>query len=140
MKAKSFHCSKSGVVQPLAASIGTNLHCVCDKMPPAYPCDKDKVVYIGIEMDGKVPHPVEQFVKDLDKARTTAVAFYIVNGNGNTAGLEGLEKMLASKDIVKAGETLSIICKSSFFKKGQVTDADVAKVLEWSQEIAAMKF
>ena len=140
MKAKSFHCSKSGVVQPLAATIGTNLQCVCDKMPPAYPCDKEKVVFVGIEMDGALPKPVEQFCKDLNTSRTQAVAFYIVNSKGTTNGLEATIKKLKEKGIFVVDDILAITVKSSFFKKGQVTESDLSKTLEWATKISKMEF
>ncbi len=140
MKAKSFHCSKSGVVQPLAQNIGINLQCVSDKMPPAYPCDKDKVVFIGIELNGKIPVPVTDFCKGLDTNRTKAVAFYVVNATGDTKGLEELEAMLKSKGVQKVGETLGIAVKSSLFKKGEVTQADIDKVVAWAKNISAMDF
>ena len=47
MKAKSLHYSKSGSVQPIASEIGRVMQCVCDQIPPAYPCEGEKVVFIG---------------------------------------------------------------------------------------------
>ena len=44
MKAKSLHFSKSGNVQPIASEIGRVMQCVCDQIPPAYPCEGEKVV------------------------------------------------------------------------------------------------
>ena len=55
MKAKSLHFSKSGNVQPIASEIGRVMQCVCDQIPPAYPCEGEKVVFIGVEMNGKLP-------------------------------------------------------------------------------------
>ena len=57
MKAKSLHFSKRGTVQPIAAEIGRVFQCVCDQIPPAYPCEGEKVVFIGVDMSGKVPAP-----------------------------------------------------------------------------------
>ncbi len=136
MKAKSFHCSKNNIVHPIAAEIGIKLQCVSDKMPPAYPSDGEKVVFIGIEMDKKVPAPVEQFCKDLTTARTKYIAFYVVNGTGDTSGLDSVIKMAESKGVKKVGETLAITVKSSLFKKGQVTDEDIKKAVDWAVKIS----
>lgn len=138
MKAKSFHCSKNGVAQPIAAAIGTKFQCVSDKMPPAYPSDGEKVVFIGVEMKGKVPAPVEQFCKDLNPSRTKTIAFYVINGTGDTSGLEDVIAMAEKNGVKKVGDTLSITVKSSLFNKGQVTDADVKKALEWATKIVDM--
>ena len=139
MKAKSFHCSKSGNVLPIASAIGSSLQCVCDKMPPAYPSDAEKVVFIGIEMDGKGPQPVENFCKNLTPASSRSVAFYIVNGSGNTSGLEEIIANMKSKGVATVGDILSIKVKSSLFKKGVPTDADVKTALDWAVKISKME-
>ncbi|MEG1427976.1 MAG: hypothetical protein RSC76_09835 [Oscillospiraceae bacterium] len=138
MKAKSFHCSKNGLAAQIAAEIGTKLQCVSDKMPPAYPSDAEKVVYIGIEMDGKVPLPVEQFCKDLNPARTKNVAFYIINGKGNTQGLEAVIANLKKNGVNTIPEILPITVKTSLFNKGKLTDADIKKALDWAVKISLM--
>ena len=76
MKAKSLHFSKSGNVQPIASEIGRVMQCVCDQIPPAYPCEGEKVVFIGVEMNGKLPGAVDHFCKDLNPTRAKGVAFY----------------------------------------------------------------
>lgn len=136
MKAKSFHCSKSGLAQPIAAAIGVKLQCVSDKMPPAYPSDGEKVVFIGVEMNGKVPHEVEQFCKDLNPSRTKAVAFYVVNGKGDTSGLEHQIEVMKKNGVKTIPEILPITIKSGLFSKGKVTDADINKAVDWAVKIA----
>ena len=89
MKAKSLHYSKSGSVQPIASEIGRVMQCVCDQIPPAYPCEGEKVVFIGVEMNGKLPGPVDHFCKDLNPTRTKGVAFYVLNGSGSTGYADG---------------------------------------------------
>lgn len=138
MKSKSFHCSKSGLAQPIASAIGSKFQCVSDKMPPAYPCEGEKVVFVGIEMNGKIPQPVEQFCKDLNPARTKGVAFYIINGTGSDDGLQTAIDLIEKNGVKKVGETLKITVKSSFFKKGSVTEDDVKTALAWATKIAEM--
>ena len=87
MKAKSLHFSKSGNVQPIASEIGRVMQCVCDQIPPAYPCEGDKVVFIGIEMNGKLPAR-RSLLQGPQPERTKGVAFYVLNSTGKTDGLE----------------------------------------------------
>lgn len=138
MKAKSFHCSKSGNVQPIASEIGRVLQCVCDQLPPAYPCENEKVVFVGVEMNGKLPGKVESFCKDLNPSRTASVAFYVVNGNGNTNGLDGIIETMKKNGVKTVGEPLGIAVKGGLFKKGMPTDEDVSKAVAWAQKIATM--
>lgn len=136
MKAKSFHCSKTGAAQPIAAAIGIKLQCVSDKMPPAYPCDGEKVVFVGAEMKGKVPPQVVSFCKELTPARTKYVAFYIINGTGDTSGLDEIIATMKANGVTLAGEILPITVKSSLFKKGSVSQSDIDKAVEWATKIS----
>lgn len=139
MKAKSLHYSKSGNVQVIAGRLGETYRCVSDQIPPAYPCEAEKIVFIGIETDKKIEKPVVDFCKNLDPARARNVAFYLVSGSGNTSGLDPLKETLKSHGVNVAGDTLVINVKSSLFKKGKVTDADVETALKWAQDIVDNK-
>lgn len=138
MKAKSLHYSKSGSVQPIASEIGRVMQCVCDQIPPAYPCEGEKVVFIGVEMNGKLPGPVDHFCKDLNPTRTKGVAFYVLNGSGSTDGLDGIIAAMKANGVETYGKPLGIAVKGGFFKKGTPTDEDIKKALAWADEIAKM--
>ncbi len=135
MKAKSLHFSKGGDVQPIAAEIGRELQCVCDQIPPAYPCEGEKVVFIGVSMNGKLPGAVDHFCKDLNPTRTKSVAFYVLNNDGNTNGLDAIKAAMKKNGVETVGE-LGIAVKSSLFKKGLPTDADIKNALDWAVKIA----
>ena len=117
MKAKSLHFSKSGNVQPIASEIGRVMQCVCDQIPPAYPCEGEKVVFIGVEMNGKLPGAVDHFCTD---------------------GLSSIIDTMKKNGVETYGEPLGIAVKGGLFKKGMPTDADTKKVLEWADKIAKM--
>lgn len=138
MKAKSLHFSKHGTVQPIASEIGRVMQCVCDQIPPAYPCEGEKVVFIGVEMNGKLPGAVDHFCKDLNPTRTKGVAFYVINNTGNTAGLENIIAAMKKNGVETYGEPLGISVKSGLFKKGAPTEADIKTVLDWADKIAKM--
>lgn len=134
MKAKSLHFSKSGSAQVIASELGRVYQSVCDQIPPAYPCEGEKVVFVGVETNGKVPGPVERFCRDLTPARAQNVAFYVINGNGSTDGVKALCETM-EKNGVHAVTPLGVAVKSSIFKKGMPTDADVQSALDWAEKI-----
>lgn len=138
MKAKSLHFSKSGSVQPIASEIGRVMQCVCDQIPPAYPCEGEKVIFIGIEMNGKLPGAVEHFCKDLNPTRAKGVAFYVINGTGNTDGLSGITEEMKKNGVITYGDPLGVTVKGSIFKKGKPTDEDIKKVLDWADKVSKM--
>ena len=135
MKCKSFHFTKSGVVQPIAAEVGRVFQGVCDKIPPAYPCENEKCVFIGVGMGGKLTGPVEAFCKDLNPKRTQNVAFYVVNSAGDTSGLQNITETL-KKNGVGVCEPLGVAIKGGLFKKPVATPADIEKVLAWAKNIS----
>ena len=110
----------------------------CDQIPPAYPCEGEKVVFIGVEMNGKLPGAVDHFCKDLNPTRAKGVAFYVLNSNGNTDGLSSIIDTMKKNGVETYGEPLGIAVKGGLFKKGMPTDADTKKVLEWADKIAKM--
>ncbi len=135
MKAKSLHFAKSGSAQVIAAELGRIHQCVCDQIPPAYPCEGEKVIFIGVEMNGKLPGPVDHFCRDLTPARAQNVAFYILNGSGNTSGLDDIKKTMEAKGVHMVADVHAVQVKGSLFKKGMPTDADVKSAVEWAQKV-----
>lgn len=135
MKAKSLHFSKRGTVQPIASEIGRVYQCVCDQIPPAYPCEGEKVVFIGVEMGGKLPAPVDHFCRDLNPSRAKNVAFYLINGSVD--GLNSIKSELENHGVHMVDDVLTLEVKSSLFKKGSVTDDDVKKALAWAEKVVA---
>ena len=133
MKAKSLHFSKRGTVQPIASEIGRVYQCVCDQIPPAYPCEGEKVVFIGVEMGGKLPAPVDHFCRDLNPSRAKNVAFYLINGSLD--GLNSIKSELENHGVHMVDDVLTLEVKSSLFKKGSVTDDDVKKALAWAEKV-----
>ena len=136
MKAKSLHFSKSGSAQIIASELGRVYQSVCDQNPPAYPCEGEKVVFVGVEMTGKVASPVDRFCRDLTPSRAQNVAIYVINGSGSTDGVKELCEAMEKKG-VHAVTPLGIAVKSSLFKKGMPTDADVKKTLDWAEKLIA---
>lgn len=135
MKAKSLHFSKRGTVQPIASELGRVYQCVCDQIPPAYPCEGEKVVFIGVEMGGKLPAPVDHFCRDLNPTRAKNVAFYLINGNPE--GLNGIKSELENHGVHVVDDVLTLEIKSSLFKKGSATEADIQKALDWAEKVVA---
>ena len=135
MKAKSFHLSKKGLAQQVASELGRVYECVCDKLPPAYPCDGEKIVFVGLEMSGHLDKAAESFLKDLNPARARNVAIYVINASGSTDGLEGITKTLEDKGVHVAGKPLGLAVKGGLFKKSAVSDEDIQKAIAWAGNI-----
>jgi hypothetical protein len=52
------------------------LQCKLDKIPPAYPCENEKLVLIGVSMKNDMPDALRRFCRELVKTRAQNVAFF----------------------------------------------------------------
>lgn len=64
-----------------------------DVIPPAYPCDKERFVFIGLTVKDEPENKVRLFCQQLDKTKASFVAL-IIDGNEKSASAvkEMLEK------------------------------------------------
>jgi hypothetical protein len=103
-----------------------NVNNAVDVIPPAYPCDKERFVFIGLTVKDEPENKVRLFCQQLDKTKAANVAL-IVDGNEKGAN--------ALKDMLKAAGTN--VFPEVFFIKGGLPflgslNADEKKALdEW---------
>ena len=62
-----------------------------DVIPPAYSCDKERIVILAISAKGDISESVERFCKELTKARAQNVALMI---DGDQAAADKLKALL----------------------------------------------
>lgn len=134
MKAKALHFSKKELASEVSAELGRVYECVNDKIPPAYPCENEKVVFVGVEMSGRLDKKVEAFLKDLNPTRTKNVAFYTVNKDGSTAGFEAITKVLEANGVNVVAPVYNVKCVSSLFKSS-VSDEEIQKAVAWAKDV-----
>lgn len=97
-----------------------------DVIPPAYPCDKERFVFIGISVKDEPENKVRLFCQQLDKTKAAKVALIV---DGNEKGAQALKDMLTA-----AGTS---VFPEVFFIKGGLPflgslNADEKKALdEW---------
>jgi len=103
-----------------------------DKIPPAYSCDKERLVVILATVGKDVPNHVILFCKELTKARAHNVAF-VIDGPA-----EGAKILI---DAVKeAGSNVIedvLYIKGGIAFLGGVKDEEKAAVTAWMDKISA---
>ena len=126
--------SKSGNSELMAQAISREQKAGCDKIPPAYPCESEKLLFIGIETDKKTaPREVVDFCKGLTPARAKNVAFFGIGPSFEA--LDELKAIVEKNGVGIAGKPFQCTIKGGLFKKGKVTDADLAAAAKWSTEL-----
>ena len=64
-----------------------------DVIPPAYPCDKERFVFIGLTLKDEPENKVRLFCQQLDKTKAANVALIV---DGNEKGANALKDLLTS--------------------------------------------
>lgn len=130
-KMQVLYFSKAGNTEKIAQAIGRDQKTKSDQIPPAYPVEAQKLVFIGLEL-GKVDKKVLDFVTDLKPARTKNVAFFVT---GDAAPLAELKDIL-KKNGVNVVEDIHVCpVKKGLFKQGAVSDADVKACVAWASKV-----
>ena len=101
-----------------------------DKIPPAYNVEKERLVFIGVELKGSLK-PVVDFCKNLNPDRAKNVAFYVIGGSADK--IKEARAAVEQKGVNVVGNVFE--CPSTGLFKKAVADGDVKKVVAWAAEI-----
>ena len=107
--------------------------CKCDQIPPAYPCENEKLVFIAVE-GNKPDKKVVAFCKDLTPARAKNVAFLVVSSSGPEVA-DTLKDIVKSQGVNPVGDVFDCRVKGGLFGVGKVTDSDLNNVKAWAKKI-----
>lgn len=132
MKLQVFLYSKFGYAQRIADELSGMFRCKCDQIPPAYQCNKEKLIFIVYEKYGKMDKKLMNYMQEMDSNKALNIAFIEISNTGNE-GLDELSAMVKGNKVNVAG-THSIVVKRSLFSKGQLTDADIAGARAFAEQ------
>ena len=96
-----------------------------DRIPPAYSCDKERLVILATNIKGSLPDDYRLFVRELTKARAYNVAIIAA---GDDACVEKTKELIkeAGANVI---EDVKKIKMGLFDNK--VSDVEKAEILEW---------
>jgi len=102
-----------------------------DKIPPAYSCNNDRLVFIGVKVGRQLPDDLRLFCGSMDKSRATYVAIF---GNGDESTINAVANTLREAGTEVVGEILNVdVPFLSFIKK--LKPEEKARIEEWAQKI-----
>ena len=134
-KMRIIYHSPAGHAAILGDAIARAQEANSDKIPPAYPVENERLLFIGVDMKGSsVDKSVTAFCNDLRPDRVKNVAFYAVGG-GSFAAVDELKKIVAAKQINVIPEVCTSVVKSGLFSKGTLTNDMLANATAWAEKI-----
>ena len=106
-----------------------------DAIPPAYPCDKERIVILAVTAKGDLPDSLALFCKELTKARAQNVALMI---DGDAAVADKLKALLTEAGTNVIEEALFV--KGGLpipFLGGAPKPEEKAEVFAWVDRVMA---
>ena len=133
MKMRVICYSKKKKMEGFCEAIANAQGCKWDKLPLAYPCDKERLtIFVA-----SVPHDdLRRMVPEMTKERSSNVAFLIDGPEGSAKEYIDAAKAAGTNVI---DNVLYVKCGKIPFL-GKVTDEEKAAAVKWAEDIiAAMK-
>ena len=96
-----------------------------DRIPPAYSCDKERLVILATQIKGTLPDDYRLFVRELTKARAANVAIIAA---GDDASIERTKELVkeAGANVIEDVKRIKIGLFDS-----KVSDEEKADILDW---------
>lgn len=113
MKIRILYLSKKGNTEKIADVITKAVSSKSEQIPPAYPCENEKLLFLGTGIyGGKPDKKMIDFCNSLDTSRVKNVALFVTSGNG-VEEAKDLQEILRSKGINVLSDVFH--CKGKFF-------------------------
>lgn len=125
--------SKVGNAEAMATAIQRQQKAGCDKIPPAYPCENEKLLFIGIEGAKKPEKQVVEFCRGLTPQRAKNVVFFAIGSSFEA--VDELSAIVKGNGVNVLDKPFLCTVKNGLFSKGKVTDEDLQKASAWSDEV-----
>ena len=130
------HCTPGkkklvGITQMIKQEFELNIN-AADVIPPAYSCDKERLVVLVVTCKGSLKDDIRLFISELNKSRTANVALMI---DGTPDGDKYVRSLLATTGTNVCEKTLYINGGNLFNNK--ISDAEKSEIIAWVNECIA---
>ena len=88
IKMKIFHYPENGKMATFANGLSQEFDVKCDKIPPAYNCDKDRLLIAGIASKKNFADDLSMFLRGLSKDRVQNVAIFTDSNDAAIAAMK----------------------------------------------------
>ncbi len=131
-----YDSSKKGMAQ-LAGAIRAKyelpINATSGKFPPEYPCDKERIVILGLTLKGDLSDNVRRFCGELNKSRAANVALLI---DGDQEKAEKVAELISNAGTNLVG-TKVINLGGFLMFGGTLTPELEAELLAWVEEMVS---
>ena len=137
VKMRVIYSTTKKKVVTFATAISEAFKCQVDDVPPAFPCDKEKLVVICMTMKDKPDDRLRRFCGELNKQRALNVAL-IVDGDKNSSGVKQVRDILTEAGTNVIEDVYTIDGGGIFSKK--ISLEERTNIVKWVEGVIAANF
>ena len=127
-------CSSSKAkIRTFSAALGEAFNCQAHDVPPAYPCEKERLVILVMSLKGDPSDTLRRFCGELTPARAYNVAL-VVDNKDQTKGIQMIKDTLkeAGTNVI---EDIYYLKSPGFFSGAKISFDERTAIVRWAQGI-----
>ena len=137
VKVRVMYSTKKAKVKTFAEAISQALKCLANAVPGDFPCDKERVVFIGMTIKDAPVDELRRFARELTPARAHNVALF-VDGPAleNNAGLKAVIELLKEAGTNVLTDNIYYVNGGpAFFGGKKITLEERTEIVRWAEGI-----
>ncbi|MDD6094488.1 MAG: hypothetical protein PUC29_01960 [Clostridia bacterium] len=138
VKVKVVSSTKKAKVKTFANAIAQALKCIDYDVPPAFPCDKERVVFIGMTIKDAPDDKLRLFCRELTKQRAHNVALF-VDGPQKEAnkGLQTVIEVLKEAGTNVLDDDIYYVNGGGIFAGKKISLEERTEIVRWAEAVVA---
>jgi len=132
IKVRVLHYTNKGKMISFADAICAKLECKADTIPPAYPCENERLVILGVTCGKEIPNALRLFCQGLNKTRAQNVAIFV---DGPKESAVKIQEYISDVGVKNIGEVY--YCKGGLpikFLKN-ISEEERSGIVNWALNI-----
>ncbi len=133
IKMRVMCASNKAKIKTYATALGEAFKCLVNDVPPAYPCDKERLVIIVMSLKGDPSDKLRRFCSELNKARAFNVAL-VVDDEKQTRGIQIIQNTLREAGTNVVDDIYYV--KAGLFSGAKISLDERTAIVKWAENIA----
>ena len=134
IKMRVMCASSKGKIKTYATALGEAFKCLVNDVPPAYPCDKERLVIIVASLKGDPSDKLRLFCGELNPTRAYNVAL-VIDDEKQERGIKILKDTLREAGTNVVDDVYFV--KAGFLSGSKITLDERTKIVKWAESVIA---
>lgn len=132
VKMRVIYSTTKKKVVTFATAVAEAFKCQTDDVPPAFPCDKEKLVVIVMSIKDEPNDKLRRFCGELNKTRALNTAL-VVDGDPDSKGVKAVKDILKEAGTNVIDEVYTVDGGGIFGKK--ITLEERTNIVKWVEKV-----